>query len=250
MTNRSRAVGRPPGAKARGRQRAPAAANPSFTHNDPIQATGTSNPSAHVRLEQMLSQQSQRMMENSIHLMYMRRDIKTLLAPSRTDVTERGSAGQSFIRYSLATGADCVKMNDSSPQDIVEAFQKTGGIWKHIAAVSHRGHHLNLYPNNLDVLETIQQQQPEIRHILQLSEGCKALPELYRVKVLKLEYDKNSLEKPNQYCAAWSELNGVKIIKAYWGHSQLILSLASSEDALRLYKNKWVFLNGKRGTVK
>lgn len=237
-------MGRPLGAKGKRRQRAPAAANSTFTHDGPTPATGTGN------LEQMLSQQTQYAMYTTIQLMELQRSINTLLAPTRTDVAGKSSAGQCFVRYSLATGADFEKMSNLSPRDIVDNFQKTGGLWKHIAAVSHHGHHLNLYPNKLDVLENIRQQQTEIRHILGLSEGCKVLPELYRVKVINLTKDKDSLKEPNQYCVPWSELNGVHIIKAHWGHSQLILSLASLEDALKLYQNRWVFLNGRRGIVK
>lgn len=66
---------------------------------------------------------------------------------------------------------------------------------------------------------------------------------------MKFDVDKITLSDPNQYPDVWSKVNAVKIAKAYWTHSQLILSLVSLADALTLWKKPLVFLNGRKGVV-
>ena len=193
----------------------------------------------------------QYMVQQRVYQMQIRSLLQHLQAPTRPDLARSNNrARQSVIRYSLATQADVVKVQNMSPQTIIDVFESAGNEWGHIKAALHQGRRLNLYLDSPEVEGHLRAQHSEIRSILQLSAGCKVLNDQYLVVATLLDLKKQELPNPDQQKLIWSKTNGVEILKAYWTHSQLVLSLGSLEDAVALCERPWVFFNGTRGIVK
>lgn len=238
---------RPRGAKSR--QSTPAATKESLDQMDFIPATEDSGQMAQMD-QHGLATICQHMMLQQIGLMRILGLLNNLQAPTSTGAASNDAANTFVIRYLLDKPGDRKRIESLSPQQIVGAFKAKGDIWEHIPAVCHKGKVLYLYPDSGEAEEKIRMQEQEIRNILQLSKGCKVLWDQYLVVAQRFDFDRNTLPDPDQYKAEWSRVNGVRIVKAYWTHSQLILSLASLEDALTLCKRPSVFLEGRRGIVK
>ncbi|KAL8838399.1 MAG: hypothetical protein Q9170_002159 [Blastenia crenularia] len=168
---------------------------------------------------------------------------------STGDSRNRG-APRNVIRYFLAERDDRERVQKMERLQIVETFRQSGGAFEHIRAVYLKDQVLNLYLDSSDCEKAIREHDCEIADMLQLSVGCKALYDQYLVVALSFDFDKRTLPNPNERREAWSEANGVKIVKAFWTHSQLILSLASAADALTLCNKPRVFLEGTQGYVK
>lgn len=137
-----------------------------------------------------------------------------------------------------------------SPEEVVGAFEKAGSGLEHIRAVFQNDKTLNLYPDSWEAEANLRKQESEIRNILQLSERCKALWDQYLAVALNFQFEKTTVPRPDEYKNAWSEVNGVNIVRAYWTYSQLILSLGSLADAVNICKKPSVFLNGRAGNVR
>ena len=155
---------------------------------------------------------------------------------------------RNIVRCALATD-DNIRIDQLTSKDIEDAFEAEGGIWKHVAATKRGDGSLRLFLDSPEVEPDIEMHATDIPRILGLPARCKALKEAYLVKAERFQLRKTTLPKPNDRIDAWSRRNKVQIIKASWRHGNLILAMASMEDALSLCKQRDVFLDGQVGRV-
>ena len=100
-----------------------------------------------------------------------------------------------------------------------------------------------------DVKADIEKQVWKVPRILGVSARCKGLSDNYLLVAVRFAFRQATLPKPNDHIVDWSHHNGVSIVQASWQHAQLILSMASTEDALTLFSKPSVFLDGQEGEV-
>ncbi|KAI4107827.1 MAG: hypothetical protein LQ339_002437 [Xanthoria mediterranea] len=119
-------------------------------------------------------------------------------------------------------------------KEIADSFQAEGGIWSHVRATDRKPGLLRLFLDSSDVKADIEKQVWKVPRILGVSARCKGLSDHYLVVAVRFAFRQATLLKPNDHIVDWSHHNRVSIAQAYWRHAQLILSMASKEDALTL----------------
>ena len=157
---------------------------------------------------------------------------------------------RSVLKCSLITPEDQQVFGDYDARTLVELLQSQQNGWEDVRAVEWTDDRLTLTLNSQDAVEKLRGRSQELQELLKLSSGCRLQSEEYLVKALQLNFDKESMKQPNEYVAEWSKENDVRINRAYWTNSQLVLSVGSLADALSLCNKPSVFLNGGNSLVK
>lgn len=161
-----------------------------------------------------------------------------------------GSASRVGVSKRVVSG---IIMSDTvdllTDKEIADSFQAEGGIWSHVRATDRKPGLLRLFLDSSDVKADIEKQVWKVPRILGVSARCKGLSDHYLVVAVRFAFRQATLLKPNDHIVDWSHHNRVSIAQAYWRHAQLILSMASKEDALTLCSKPSVFLDGQEGEV-
>lgn len=173
----------------------------------------------------------------------------TMQTPAlRTAVEEPKRAPKIIVRCSLATD-DNDTVDLLTDKKIADSFQAEGGIWSHVRATDRKPGLLHLYLDSSDVKADIEKQVWKVPRILGVSARCNGLSDHYLVVAVRFAFRQATLPKPKDHIVDWSHHNGVSIVQASWRHAQLILSMASKEDASTLCSKPSVFLDGQEGEV-
>ena len=165
------------------------------------------------------------------------------------EVASSSSAQRSVIvRYSLKTDADIDKIKEMGQGQIDVCFKREGGVWKNVVSNTLEKRVLQLRLRSPEYEEEVRQTKSETANILGLSGHCEVRWDQYLVMTRYFKFDKSSMPNPDQHISDWSWNNGVKIVRAYWKNPQLVLALASLEDAMSLVaEGRKVCLNGQEG---
>ena len=238
-----------------GRGRPKGATNRSTASIDPL-AGNLSEYDLQQTLPQAFNSLMLLNINNHTNISYIRsqleylQDLQNPEAPTASN-SARDRRPQPFhIRFSVRRSADIQTLRKWTPPRIVEAFKEAANGMERIKAAKIYDNSLRLTLGSLEDEEAIRKRESEVRDILRLSSGCRAVFDQYLVVALYFPFDKHTLANPDREKLKWSEANKVEIVKVFWAHSQLILSVRSLADARSLCKRPSVFLHGSTGIVR
>ena len=243
----SKMRGRPPGSK----NKSPLSTSAKQLHDHDLPATATEDISLESLLDpsfwEPIHQYAMQQREGTGLVLNTLKKIQFALCP---DLKTQQPRRRSILKCSLSTSEDRKVFDDYNPRTLVELLQSQQNGWEDVRAVEWTDDRLTLTLKSPDAVENLRDRSQEFQELLKLSSDCNLQSEEYLVKALQLNFTKGSMEQPNQYVEEWSKENDVRINRAYWTNSQLVLSLGSLADALSLCNKPSVFLNGGNSIVK